>query len=163
MERYKEEWTLKHPAMFPIMLVEKLLDIYTSSKDQIILDPFLGSGTTLIGTQNKGLNGIGLGIKIDIVGVLKKEGSVKLAFIEVKDKPLTLSDLGQLWGYTQLINPIESFLISSSGLGTLEFLFKVLKREDLLIYGQKKEKMMCICKWDIIKKMIDYSSLVPKI
>lgn len=145
---------------FNIYLKEryKRYEIITTFKtSKITLDSYLRS----LGIEIK--EAIGLGIKIDIVGVLKKEGSVKLAFIEVKDKPLTLPDLGQLWGYTQLINPIESFLISSSGLGTLEFLFKVLKREDLLIYGQKKEKMMRVCKWDTIKKMIDYSTLVPKI
>lgn len=136
----------------------KRYEIITTFKtSKITLDSYL----RFLGIEIK--EAIGLGIKIDIVGVLKKEGSVNLAFIEVKDKPLTLPDLGQLWGYTQLINPIESFLMSSSGLGTLEFLFKVLKREDLLVYGQKKEKMMRVCKWDTTKKMIDYSSLVPKI
>ena len=106
---------------------------------------------------------IGLSIKVDIVGVLKRSKKVKLVFIEVKDKPLTLADLGQLWSYTKLLNPIESFLISSKGLGVLEYLFKILKREDLLVYGLKQEKMMRICKWDSIRKSIDYSTLIPKL
>lgn len=83
--------------------------------------------------------------------------------MEVKNQPLTLADLGQLWGYTQLINPVESFLISPDGLGTLEYLFKVLKREDLLVYGLKKEKMMRLCKWDSQRKSIDYATLIPKL
>lgn len=106
---------------------------------------------------------IGLSIKVDIVGVLKRSKKVKLVFIEVKDKPLTLADLGQLWSYTKLLNPIESFLISSKGLGVLKYLFKVLKREDLLVYGLKQEKMMKICKWDSSRKSIDYSTLIPKL
>jgi hypothetical protein len=106
---------------------------------------------------------IGLSIKIDVIGILKKENDVRLVFVEVKDKPLTLKDLGQLWGYTQLINPIESFLISSEGLGALEYLFRVLKREDLLYYGPKREKVMKVAKWDVRRKTIDYDSLIPKL
>lgn len=117
--------------------------------------------------RNKGITtlkeAIGLSIKVDIIGILKRENVVKLVFVEVKDKPLTLKDLGQLWGYTQLINPIESFLISSEGLGSLSYIFNVLKREDLLRYGIKKERFMYIAKWDTRRKSIDYDTLIPKI
>ena len=106
---------------------------------------------------------IGLQIKVDIVGILKRGNGFKLVFVEVKDTDLTLKDLGQLWGYTQLINPIESFLISSKGLGRLAHLFNVLKREDLLKFGTKTNKFMQIAKWDKARKCIDYSSLIPKL
>lgn len=105
---------------------------------------------------------IGLQIKIDILGILKKDDEVLLGFIEVKDQYLTLKDLGQLWGYTQLMNPAESFLVSSKGLGGLSKLFNVLKREDLLRYGQSGIKFMQLAQWDVQRKAIDYSSLVPK-
>ncbi|HEM55610.1 MAG: hypothetical protein C0172_03040 [Caldisphaera sp.] len=106
---------------------------------------------------------IDLSIKIDILGILKRKEAIRLVFIEVKDKPLTLKDLGQLWGYTQLINPLESFLLSSSGLGSLSHILNVLKREDLLRYGRKMERFMKVAKWDIKRKCIDYSTLVPKL
>ena len=106
---------------------------------------------------------IGLKIKVDIVGILKRGKEFKLVFVEVKDKDLTLKDLGQLWGYTQLINPTESFLISSKGLGRLSHLFNVLRREDLLKFGTKTSKFMQIAKWDKRRKSIDYSSLTPKL
>ncbi|MBI2542007.1 hypothetical protein HYV80_04825 [Candidatus Woesearchaeota archaeon] len=106
---------------------------------------------------------IGLQIKVDVVGILKRGNDFKLVFVEVKDTELTLKDLGQLWGYTQLINPIESFLISSSGFGRLSYLFNILKREDLLKFGIKINKFMQLAKWDKSRKSIDYSSLIPKI
>jgi len=106
---------------------------------------------------------IGLSIKIDVIGILKRGNILKLVFVEVKDKPLTLKDLGQLWGYTQLINPLESFLISSEGLGSLSNIFNVLKREDLLRYGKKGERFMRVAKWDVRRKSIDYNTLIPKI
>ena len=106
---------------------------------------------------------IGLSIKIDIVGALKRGPNTRLVFVEVKNKPLTLKDLGQLWGYTQLVKPVEAFLLSSEGLGTLSYILNVLKREDLLKYGDKEKRMMRVAKWDIIRKTIDYDTLIPKI
>ncbi len=105
---------------------------------------------------------VGLAIKVDIVAVLRKGEEIKLAFVEVKDNPLTLGCLGQLWGYTQLINPVESFLVSSKSIGRLSHLFNILNREDLLIYGLKRERTMKIAKWDTVKKSIDQFSLIPK-
>jgi len=106
---------------------------------------------------------IGLSIKVDVIGILKRGNNSRLVFVEVKDKPLNLKDLGQLWGYTQLINPVESFLISSEGLGTLSYILNVLKREDLLRYGKKGERFMRVAKWDVRRKCIDYDTLIPKI
>jgi len=106
---------------------------------------------------------MGLNIKVDIVGILKRGNSFKIVFVEVKDKELTLKDLGQLWGYTQLIDPIESLLISSKGLGRLSHLFNVLKREDLLKFGAKTNKFMQLAKWDKRRGCIDYSTLIPKL
>ncbi|MFH0948697.1 MAG: site-specific DNA-methyltransferase [Elusimicrobiota bacterium] len=71
IQKNSEERTLKHPAMFPIMLAERLIDIYTNSNEQIVLDPFMGSGTVLIGAQNKGLKGIGFEINKQYVTMAK--------------------------------------------------------------------------------------------
>lgn len=131
--------------------------ITTHKTSRISLDAYLKS----IGIEIK--EAIKSAIKVDIVGVLRKGHEIKLVFIEVKDQPLTLPDLGQLWGYTQLINPVESFLVSSEGLGRLDYLLKVLKREDILVYGCKKERMMRVCKWDTQRKTIDYATLIPKL
>lgn len=71
IQKNSEERTLKHPAMFPIMLVERLIDIYTNSNEKIVLDPFMGSGTTLIGAQKKGLKGIGFEINKQYINMAK--------------------------------------------------------------------------------------------
>lgn len=106
---------------------------------------------------------IGLKIKVDVVGFLtKKNSSPQLAFVEVKDQNLTLKDLGQLWGYTKLINPVESFLVSSKGVGALEMIIKQYGRHDILRYGAKHERLMQVAKWDVQRKSIDYATLMPK-
>jgi DNA modification methylase len=44
-ERKMKEY--RHPAMFPEKLVERLLKLF-SFKNDIVLDPFMGSGTTAV-------------------------------------------------------------------------------------------------------------------
>jgi DNA modification methylase len=58
----REEQQLEHPAMFPAMLAERLIRCFTRVSDRIILDPFLGSGSTLVAAQNLGRTGIGVEI-----------------------------------------------------------------------------------------------------
>jgi DNA modification methylase len=66
IEKSPEERALRHPAMFPVALVERLLDCYMW-EDGVVLDPFLGSGSTLIAARNKGYSGIGFEIVRDFV------------------------------------------------------------------------------------------------
>lgn len=106
----------------------------------------------------------GVDIRIDVLGIARKKGTVKLFFIEAKKTKLTLRDLGQLWAYCKLINPEEAFLFSSAGLGSLNKLINSFRREDLLDFGEgKKIKKMKVGKWDIAKNTVDLQSLIPKI
>lgn len=66
IEKNLEERALRHPAMFPTALVERLLDCYMWEKG-IVLDPFLGSGSTLIAARNRGYSGVGFEIVRDFV------------------------------------------------------------------------------------------------
>ncbi len=49
----------KHPAPFMIKDVEKLISLFTK-KGMTVLDPFVGSGTTLIAANNLGRKGLGI-------------------------------------------------------------------------------------------------------
>ena len=59
LRKTNEEAKLKHPAMFPQALVEKLINIYTKDEGEVILDPFLGSGSTVLAAMALGKKGIG--------------------------------------------------------------------------------------------------------
>ena len=48
LTRTAEEKKLKHPAIFPIALVRRLIDTFTLPGPGVVLDPFAGSGTTLV-------------------------------------------------------------------------------------------------------------------
>ena len=106
---------------------------------------------------------IGLDIQIDVLGIVLTKGKPNLAFIEAKKTQLNLHDLGQLWAYCKLCEPIEAFLLSSAGLGSLNKVLNNLNRQDLLDFGSGKIiKKMQVGKWDFITKSIDYKVLVPK-
>ena len=47
-----------HPAPYPVELVERFINLYSYERD-LILDPFIGSGTTAIAANNLGRNYIG--------------------------------------------------------------------------------------------------------
>ena len=57
----KDEYNVKHPTVKSVQLMEYLLDLTTSAGD-VILDPFLGSGTTGIAAKNLRREFIGIEI-----------------------------------------------------------------------------------------------------
>jgi len=67
LRKTSEERALKHPAMFPSALVERLILTFTRSDEKVILDPFCGSGSTLVSAQKMGRTGIGFELSEDYV------------------------------------------------------------------------------------------------
>ena len=52
----------EHPCVYPTPMIERIIKMTTDPGD-VVLDPFLGSGTTIIAAENLGR--IGLGIELD--------------------------------------------------------------------------------------------------
>jgi hypothetical protein len=75
-----EESALGHPAMFPTMLCERLMMMFLRRRGKHrILDPFMGSGSTLIAA--KSLQKVGVGFDINE------------SYVELADKRLCSADL----------------------------------------------------------------------
>lgn len=55
-----------HPAPFPVELPQRLIDLYTYV-DDIVVDPFAGSGTTLVAAARTGRIGVGFDTDHDYV------------------------------------------------------------------------------------------------
>lgn len=79
MEWTKSVWTMKtesarkvgHPAPFPVELPYRLIQLYTF-KDDIVLDPFMGSGSTAIAAQNAGRSYVGYDIDPTYIALAEK-------------------------------------------------------------------------------------------
>ena len=54
-----------HPATFPIALAEKIIDCYAADSEGLVLDPFAGSGSTLIAAARKDMPTLGFDINSD--------------------------------------------------------------------------------------------------
>jgi DNA modification methylase len=70
-----EEMALKHPAMFPSQLCEKLIDIYTRESGEVILDPFSGTGSTLVAAANRDKQGIGIELNPEFAEIANQRTS----------------------------------------------------------------------------------------
>ena len=84
-----------HPAPFPIELPRRCIRLF-SYKDDTILDPFLGSGSTLVAANLCGRKGIGIDVDTQYCKIaldrLKKEGQLGQFnlddYVKAKEKPL---------------------------------------------------------------------------
>jgi site-specific DNA-methyltransferase (adenine-specific) len=59
---------VNHPAPFPIPLAKRLIDLYSYEND-LILDPFVGSGTTLVAAERSGRRSVGYDLEQTYVDI----------------------------------------------------------------------------------------------
>ena len=59
---FTQEMNNPHPAPFPVALIERII---ASTKAELVLDPFMGSGTTAVAARNLGRNFTGIELSED--------------------------------------------------------------------------------------------------
>jgi len=103
-------------------------------------------------------------IYIDIVAFMVSEKQTSLAFVECKNKPITLRDLSQIIGYSRVAIPKYSFIIAPQGASdSLKTLFLTYNRNEILCYNFTRGKVLdsiIIAKWNLNTCSIDYDSLI---
>ena len=97
-----------HPAPFPVELPLRLIDLYTY-RDDWVLDPFMGSGTTLVAARRAGRKGVGYDITPQYVEIARRR------FERTYSRPLPEED----WPASSAAKP------ASSPNGTMDALFEV--------------------------------------
>lgn len=60
-----------HPATFPISLSSKIIKLFTH-EGELVLDPFVGSGTTLVSAQDCNRNALGFDLKDEYIELCKR-------------------------------------------------------------------------------------------
>lgn len=98
--------------------------------------------------------------KVDVLGLIEGNRKADFILIEVKLKPLSLTNIAQLIGFTRVIKPLHSLIISPKWLSSpMKTLFDIYRRFEILTFG--KNQSIRICKWDTEKKDIDYNFIYP--
>lgn len=69
---------VNHPAPFPVELPERLIHLYTFRGD-LVLDPFMGSGSTLVAAARTGRRGVGYDVDGNYVDVARERVQQALA------------------------------------------------------------------------------------
>ena len=80
------EKQLKHPAIFPVQLAARIINIFTKAND-VVLDPFAGIGSTIIAAYKEGRKGIGFELSAEFANVTQKR------IQEVKDSNLDRNNI----------------------------------------------------------------------
>ena len=66
----RNEYQKAHGAVFPVKLAERLIKMYSKSGD-VVFDPFLGIGSTLIAAKIQRRNGVGIELNPKFVAIAK--------------------------------------------------------------------------------------------
>ena len=77
LKKTAEEAKLGHPASFPVALPYRLIESLTTDDDRVIIDPFVGIGSTLIAAKRLDRSSIGFDISqeyLDIESFAKPQG-----------------------------------------------------------------------------------------
>lgn len=87
IKKTSEEAASGHPALFPVELPRRLLRCFTTREDNVVLDPFVGLGSTVLAAEELGKTGIGLDIYPNFI----KKAQERLAQLRLpglEDHPL---------------------------------------------------------------------------
>jgi len=109
-QRKKDE--LLHPAKYPESMIKEFVKFFTNKND-IVFDPFLGTGSTLVASLETGRNGIGLELINKYAQIAQKRVSQETLFKDTKQIILQEDsrNIEEIWSKNCL--PIVDFVITS--------------------------------------------------
>jgi hypothetical protein len=103
-------------------------------------------------------------VYVDIVGFIITPRVTAIAFAECKNGPLTLINLSQLLGYSRIVLPLHSFLISPyPASDSLRSLLVTFPRLDVLEYYKRPGKLsrsLVVARWDESSGGIDNGAII---
>jgi DNA modification methylase len=98
-----------HPATFPISLAKKVISLFTH-EGELVIDPFVGSGTTLVASRDLNRNAVGFDLSEDYI-ILSK---TRLASNNLFNKAQQLAIVDDAHNISGYIHPGTVSLILTS-------------------------------------------------
>lgn len=77
----------KHPATFPISLARRCIELF-SHEGELVLDPFMGSGTTLLAARDANRNAVGFDIHPDYISLTQERLQQDSLFSQAQQVPV---------------------------------------------------------------------------
>jgi len=77
----------KHPATFPIALARRCIELF-SHQGELVVDPFVGSGTTLLAARDANRNATGFDIHPDYIALSQERLAQESLFTETQQIPI---------------------------------------------------------------------------
>ena len=77
----------KHPATFPISLARRCIELF-SHEGELVVDPFLGSGTTLLSARDANRNAVGFDINPSYIALTQERLSQETLFSRTQQLPI---------------------------------------------------------------------------
>lgn len=90
ISKTSEEARLNHPAIFPIELPKRLIKIFLTDNKKMVLDPFMGVGTTLVAAAELGKHGIGFEISEKYAQIARERLKLHPSIFDDKDIEYTI-------------------------------------------------------------------------
>ena len=116
IRKTKEEAELKHPAMFPVALAQRLIACFTPPEGSLILDPFAGVGSTLLAAKELGKDAVGLEISPEFARIAERRVSQMIPFAGQTEVQVHSADSRELYQYVSP-NSVDMVVTSPPLLG----------------------------------------------
>lgn len=127
-----------YPTQKPISLLERIIDIVTDEGD-VVLDPFMGSGTTLVAAKLKNRQYIGIDKSVDAIDLAKKrlESPIKTESMVLKKGRQSYKNLSE--DELNILNQIGAVPVQRNK-GIDGFLKEYYKDSPVAIRIQKRDE-----------------------
>ena len=105
LRKSKEEARLGHPAMFPSDLAQRLIECFTNEEGRLILDPFVGVGSTLVAAKTLGKNAVGIEISPEFAALAEDQVNQTITYSTEKtderesDVKVHIADSREIYKY----------------------------------------------------------------
>jgi DNA modification methylase len=141
IKKTKEEIELGHPAIFPLALVSRLIQCFTNKDERVVLDPFVGIGSTAIAAEGMGKIGIGFEINDEFAEKARNRPCIQDMFgrCELGERKIYTGDSKELFSYIEYES--VDFVVTSPPYWDILLQERTADNKEIRHYGEQLEDL----------------------